>query len=374
MTALLCRPDGSVGGVFASTSPASTSSCSPAPSFSRPAIPTACTRARPAPAKCPATASRWHGGPARRSSISKCSGGTPTTWPIRRAWQRMQVYPNPMLGSEKSARMVNSQARSSSTSSRTIRWPMGPIPSSSRRWRRRCMPGGRATTAAISPASITATRRRSMPTRPMARAFRQLGLRFPKNSWKRRSRALPARRHRCRYATMGSSVPGFTSRAGSAAQQRSHRACDLRWKGRRRWRCGAICDSARGLRSRRNRREPRRLERLCATQRRRRHAAQVKEKIRAMMWEKVGVEKDAAACVGAGRYRELPARPPAAHGGQERHERSITSGSTPSTPSTCSMPASSSSTPRSSARKAAARSCGAIFPTPTTRIGLPPTS
>ena len=79
-----------------------------APSSWPPDIPTGCTRARPARARCRPTASPWRGAPAPRWSTSKCNGGTPTTLPTRRSWQRMQVYPNPMLGSEKSARMVNS--------------------------------------------------------------------------------------------------------------------------------------------------------------------------------------------------------------------------------------------------------------------------
>ena len=109
-TALLRKPDGSVGGVFCLNIITGEyhRRARRAPSSSPPAIPTGCTRARPERAKCRPTASRWRGASARRWSTWKCSGGTPTTSPIRRSWQRMQVYPNPMLGSEKSARMVNS--------------------------------------------------------------------------------------------------------------------------------------------------------------------------------------------------------------------------------------------------------------------------
>ena len=116
---------------------------------SPPAIPTACTRVRPARAKCRPTASRWRGAPARRSSTWKCSGGTPTTSPIRRrgsACRSIRIR----CSARRSRRAWSTRpARNSSTSSRTIRSPSGPTRCSSRRWPSRSMPARRATTAAI---------------------------------------------------------------------------------------------------------------------------------------------------------------------------------------------------------------------------------
>ncbi len=58
-----------------------------------PAIPTACMRARPARGRCRATASPWPGGWAPRWPTWRCSGGTPTTSPIRRPGSACRSIP-----------------------------------------------------------------------------------------------------------------------------------------------------------------------------------------------------------------------------------------------------------------------------------------
>jgi succinate dehydrogenase/fumarate reductase flavoprotein subunit len=95
-------------------------------------------------------------------------------------WQRMQVYPNPMLGSEKSARMVNSVGEEF-FNQQTIRLRLVPTPCSSKPWPNKCTPGKRATMAAIMPVLIIAMLPRSKPIRPTARPSASLDSSFPTN-------------------------------------------------------------------------------------------------------------------------------------------------------------------------------------------------
>ena len=220
VTALLRRPDGSVGGVFALDYhlPANTSSCSRAPSFWLPVTPTGCTRARPARAKCPATASRWPGASAHALANLEMQWWHTNDIADPPTWQRMQVYPNPMLGSEKSARMVNSEGKEFFNQQQDDPLAYGPytvqLKALAKAGARRKRALRRRLFRRLRPLRRGA---RSTPTRPTARPSASSGCAFRKSWWKRRSRRITGRaastsirrpwRRRC---------PGFMSRAGSA--------------------------------------------------------------------------------------------------------------------------------------------------------------
>ena len=213
VTALLRRPDGSVCGVFALNVMTGEYSgrARAAPSSWRPDIPTGCTRARPARARCRATASPWRGASARRWPTSKCSGGTPTTSPIRRPGSACRSIPTRCSARRSRRAWSIRRARSSSTSSRTIRSPMGPTPSSSRRWREQVHAGKARYDGGYYAGFDHCDPREVEAYTSYGKGFRQLGLRFPAGHGRgRRHRALPAGRHRRRHQRpCGRRCPGL---------------------------------------------------------------------------------------------------------------------------------------------------------------------
>ena len=279
------------------SSPANIRSCSAAPSSSRPDIPTGCTRARPARAKCRPTASRWRGAPARRWSTSKCSGGTPTTLPTRRPGSACRSIPIRCSARRSRRAWSTRRARSSSTSSRTIRSPSGPIRCSSRRWRSRSTPARRATTAATMPASTIATAREVEAYTSYGKSFRQLGLRFPEDLVEA---AVTAHYRQggidVDTKTMRSSVPGLYVAGGLGGH--SNGLIALATYDGKVVADGVAADLPR-LDSRhaaRGRRAARGAAARCAcwhhATRWRAGRRRSRNAIRALMWDKVGVEKD----------------------------------------------------------------------------------
>ena len=94
-------------------------------------------------------------------------------------WQRMQIYPNPMLGSEKSARMVNSEGEEFFNQQVDDPLAFGPYTVQLKALANKCMPARHVIPAATSPGSITARRAKWMPTRLIARSIGSSGWTFP---------------------------------------------------------------------------------------------------------------------------------------------------------------------------------------------------
>jgi succinate dehydrogenase/fumarate reductase flavoprotein subunit len=213
-------------------------------------------------------------------------------------WQRMQVYPNPMLGSEKSARMVNSEGKEFFNQQQDDPLAYGPytvqlkaLAKEVHAGRARYDGGYFAGFDHCDPAEVDAYT-------TYGKSFRQLGLRFPQDLVET---AVTAHYRQggidVDTQSMASSVPGLFVAGGLGghsngliglatydgkvvadgvlAALNGLAPCELPQ---------AQIDS-----------EQRRLEQLLSA----RGGdgvtpAQVKEKVRAMMWDKVGVEKDAA--------------------------------------------------------------------------------
>ena len=211
-------------------------------------------------------------------------------------WQRMQIYPNPMLGSQKSARMVNSLGEEFFNQQEDDPLAFGPytvqleaLTKQVHAGKARYDGGYYAGFDHCDPAEVEAytTYRKNIPaTRPAI---------SPTTGRNRRHLALPTGRHRCRY--------GDDAFVGARALRR--------WRRRR---ASQRFDWARDLRRQSGREiaaefgelkssllpdseyeaEIRRLDRLRSSPGSRISPVQLKEKLRTVMWEKVGVEKDAA--------------------------------------------------------------------------------
>ena len=215
------------------------------------------------------------------------------------SWQRMQVYPNPMLGSEKSARMVNSDGEEFFNQQQDDPLAFGPytvqlkaLAKQVHAGKARYDGGYYAGFDHCDPAEVEAYT-------TYGKTYRQLGLRLSRTTGRnRRHIALPAGRHRRRYrddALVGAGT--LCRRRRRWPQQRADRACDLRRQGRRRRHCrrtlhGSSPHRYAPKRGRGGKPTARRLARCVRPAVRR--PSQVKEKLRKLMWDKVGVEKDAA--------------------------------------------------------------------------------
>ena len=299
VTALLCRPDGSVGGVFALN------------------YITGEYKIVLARAVILATgySDRLH---ARSTGTREMSGdGIAMAWRVGATlanlemqwwhtndvaypptWQRMQVYPNPMLGSEKSARMVNSQGKEFFNQQQDDPLAYGPytvqlkaLAKEVHAGRARYDGGYFAGFDHCDAAEVDAYT-------TYGKSYRQLGLRFPQDLVET---AVTAHYRQggidVDTRTMASSVPGLYVAGGLGGHSNGLIGLAT-YDGK------VVADGVIGALDRFARcelpqgqidGEQRRLERLlCARGSDGFAPAQVKEKIRAMMWEKVGVEKDAA--------------------------------------------------------------------------------
>jgi succinate dehydrogenase / fumarate reductase, flavoprotein subunit len=213
-------------------------------------------------------------------------------------WQRMQVYPNPMLGSEKSARMVNSQGTEFFNQQQDDPLAYGPytvqlkaLAKEVHAGRARYDGGYFAGFDHCDPAEVDAYT-------TYGKSFRQLGLRFPQDLVET---AVTAHYRQggidVDTQTMASSVPGLFVAGGLGGH--SNGLIGLATYDGKVVADGVVAALDRlapcELPQTQVDNEQRRLERLLSAR-----AgdgitpAQVKDKLRAMMWEKVGVEKDAA--------------------------------------------------------------------------------
>jgi succinate dehydrogenase / fumarate reductase flavoprotein subunit len=299
VTALLCRPDGSVGGVFA----LNTITGAYVVVLARAVI------------LATGYSDRLH---ARSTGTREMSGdGIAMAWRVGATlanlemqwwhtndvaypptWQRMQVYPNPMLGSEKSARMVNSQGKEFFNQQQDDPLAYGPytvqlkaLAKEVHAGRARYDGGYFAGFDHCDAAEVDAYT-------TYGKSYRQLGLRFPQDLVET---AVTAHYRQggidVDTQTMASSVPGLFVAGGLGGHSNGLIGLAT-YDGK------VVADGVIGALDRlaacelpqaQIDGEQRRLERLlCARSGDGVTPAQVKEKIRAMMWEKVGVEKDAA--------------------------------------------------------------------------------
>ncbi len=213
-------------------------------------------------------------------------------------WQRMQVYPNPMLGSEKSARMVNSEGTEFFNQQQDDPLAYGPYTVQLKALARE-VHAGRARYDGGYFAGFDhcdATEGDAYTT--YGKSFRQLGLRFPQEL---AETAVTAHYRQggidVDTQTMASSVPGLYVAGGLAGHSNGLIGLAT-YDGK------VVADGVLGaldglapceLPGAQVDGEQHRLERLlCVRGSDGVAPAQVKEKIRAMMWEKVGVEKDGA--------------------------------------------------------------------------------
>ena len=145
------------------------------------------------------------------------------------SWQRMQVYPNPMLGSEKSARMVNSAGEEFFNQQQDDPLAYGPYTVQLKALARQVHAGKARYDGGYFAGFDHCDPREVEAYTTYGKTFRQLGLPFPQAAGRnRRHRALPAGRHRCRYrhhALVGSRA--LCRRRPRRPQQRADRARDL---------------------------------------------------------------------------------------------------------------------------------------------------
>jgi succinate dehydrogenase/fumarate reductase flavoprotein subunit len=299
VTALLCRPDGSVSGVFALD-------------YMRGDYVVVLARAV---ILATGYSDRLH---ARSTGTREMSGdGIAMAWRVGATlanlemqwwhtndvadpptWQRMQVYPNPMLGSEKSARMVNSQGEEFFNQQQDDPLAYGPytvqlkaLAKEVHAGRARYDGGYFAGFDHCDAAEVDAYT-------TYGKSFRQLGLRFPQDLVET---AVTAHYRQggidVDTQTMASSVPGLYVAGGLGGH--SNGLIGLATYDGKVVADGVIgaldrlapCALPRGQVDL----EQRRLDRLLVARGGDGVApTELKTKIRAMMWEKVGVEKDAA--------------------------------------------------------------------------------
>lgn len=212
-------------------------------------------------------------------------------------WQRMQVYPNPMLGSEKSARMVNALGEEFFNQQNDDPLAFGPytvqlkaLAKQVRAGKARYDGGYYAGFDHCDAAEVEAYT-------TYGKTFRQLGLRFPDQLVET---AVTSHYRQggidVDTGTMRSSIPGLYVAGGIGGHSNGliglatydgkvvadGIAGDFDGLSRGRL-LDSECDA-----------ETRRLERLRNTSGAGISPAKLKEKLRTLMWEKVGVEKDAA--------------------------------------------------------------------------------
>jgi succinate dehydrogenase/fumarate reductase flavoprotein subunit len=212
-------------------------------------------------------------------------------------WQRMQVYPNPMLGSEKSARMVNSQGTEFFNQQRDDPLAYGPYTVQLKALAREVHAGRARYDGGYFAGFDHCDAAEVDAYTTYAKGFRQLGLRFPQDLVET---AVTAHYRQggidVDVETMASSVPGLFVAGGLGGH--SNGLIGLATYDGKVVAEGVLAALPQlapcGLPQHEVEGEERRLERLRAE----RGSdgvtpAQVKNEVRAMMWEKVGVEKDA---------------------------------------------------------------------------------
>jgi succinate dehydrogenase / fumarate reductase, flavoprotein subunit len=212
------------------------------------------------------------------------------------AWQRMQVYPNPMLGSEKSARMVNSAGEEFFNQQQDDPLAYGPYTVQLKALTRQVHAGKARYDGGYFAGFDHCDPREVDAYTTYGKSYRQLGLRFPEELVEA---AVTAHYRQggidVDTETMRSSVPGLYVAGGLGGH--SNGLIGLATYDGKVVADGVAADLARlapgDLPEAEIERERRRLEELRVSRADGVAPAQVKERVRAMMWEKVGVEKSA---------------------------------------------------------------------------------
>jgi succinate dehydrogenase/fumarate reductase flavoprotein subunit len=213
------------------------------------------------------------------------------------SWQRMQVYPNPMLGSEKSARMVNSDGEEFFNQQRDDPLAYGPYTVQLKALAKQVHAGKARYDGGYFAGFDHCDAREVDAYTTYGKIYRQLGLRFPQDLVET---AVTAHYRQggidVDTQTMRSSVPGLYVAGGLGGH--SNGLIGLATYDGNVVADGVAADlpslgtgepSADQVES-----EQRRLEGLRIARQDGVPPAEVKDTLRKLMWEKVGVEKDAA--------------------------------------------------------------------------------
>jgi succinate dehydrogenase / fumarate reductase flavoprotein subunit len=212
-------------------------------------------------------------------------------------WQRMQVYPNPMLGSEKSARMINSAGEEFFNQQQDDPLAYGPYTVQLKALAKEVHAGKARYDGGYYAGFDHCDPREVEAYTSYGKGFRQLGLRFPEDLVEA---AVTAHYRQggidVETKTMRSSIPGLFVAGGLGGHSNGLIGLAT-YDGK------VVADGVVGdlpqltqgvLQETDIQREMQRLESLLALRRDGVPAATVKTAIRTMMWNKVGVEKDAA--------------------------------------------------------------------------------
>jgi succinate dehydrogenase / fumarate reductase flavoprotein subunit len=212
-------------------------------------------------------------------------------------WQRMQIYPNPMLGSEKSARMVNALGEEFFNQQNDDPLAFGPYTVQLKALSKQVRAGKARYDGGYYVGFDHCDAAEVEAYTTYGKTFRQLGLRFPDQLVET---AVTSHYRQggidVDTGTMRSSIPGLYVAGGIGGHSNGliglatydgkvvadGIAGDFDGLSRGRL-LDSECDA-----------ETRRLERLRNTSGAGISPAKLKEKLRTLMWEKVGVEKDAA--------------------------------------------------------------------------------
>ena len=212
-------------------------------------------------------------------------------------WQRMQVYPNPMLGSEKSARMVNSAGEEFFNQQQDDPLAYGPYTVQLKALAKQVHAGKARYDGGYYAGFDNCDAKEVETYTSYGKSFRQLGLSFPKDMVEA---AVTAHYRQggidVDTRTMRSSLPGLYVAGGLGGHSNGLIALAT-YDGKR------VADGVAAelpglepgaLSEAEVQRESERLDSLLATRRDGVPVLQVKNTVRAMMWDKVGIEKDEA--------------------------------------------------------------------------------
>ncbi|MGE0565877.1 MAG: FAD-dependent oxidoreductase [Pseudolabrys sp.] len=212
------------------------------------------------------------------------------------AWQRMQVYPNPMLGSEKSARMVNSQGEEFFNQQQDDPLAYGPYTVQLKALAKQVHAGKARYDGGYYAGFDHCNVEEVDSYTTYGKSFRQLGLNFPQDLVET---AVTAHYRQggvdVDTLTMRSSVPGLYVAGGASGH--SNGLIGLATYDGLVVADGVLRDFDRlgkgSVSERQTADEARRLDALRTSRREGVPPAKVKDAIRAVMWEQAGVEKDA---------------------------------------------------------------------------------
>jgi succinate dehydrogenase/fumarate reductase flavoprotein subunit len=212
-------------------------------------------------------------------------------------WQRMQVYPNPMLGSEKSARMVNSAGEEFFNQQNDDPLAFGPYTVQLKALVKQVHAGKARYDGGYYAGFDNCDANEVETYTTYGKTFRQLGLRFPEQLVET---AVTSHYRQggidVDTATMRSSIPGLYAAGGVSGH--SNGLIGLATYDGRVVSDGIAAEfdslTDRPIADSECEAERRRLEKLRSRSSGGVSPAKVKEKLRKLMWEKVGVEKNAA--------------------------------------------------------------------------------